>query len=137
LQDILRRQLGVDSTGDRQLVITSFGYKYGVPSSADYVFDVRCLPNPHWIPDLRILTGLDRDVVCYLEGQPQVAEMQKSIQEFLERWVPDIFAGSRSYLTIAIGCTGGKHRSVFLAERLREHFQTIFDNVQVRHRELS
>lgn len=137
LQDILRRQLAINTKGDRQLVITSFGYKYGVPTSADYVFDVRCLPNPHWIPDLRVLTGLDRDVACYLEEQHQVKEMQKSIQDFLGHWVPEIFAGSRSYLTVAIGCTGGKHRSVYLAEQLGEHFRNIFDNVQVRHRELS
>ncbi len=137
LQDILRRQLGVDSTGDRQLIITSFGYKYGVPTSADYVFDVRCLPNPHWIPDLRMLTGLDRDVASYLEGQEQVAEMQESIQNFLEKWVPEIFAGSRSYLTVAIGCTGGKHRSVYLSEQLGKHFRTRFENVQIRHRELT
>lgn len=136
LQEILRKQLGIDSSGGQQLVIRSFGYKYGVPTSADFVFDVRCLPNPHWIPELRQHTGKDEEVIYYLGNQKEVLDMQESIETFLDQWVKKIFSGSRSYLTVAIGCTGGKHRSVYLAERLHESFNKKFDNVQVRHREL-
>jgi len=137
LQNLLRKQLGIDAGGDQQLVIQSFGYKYGVPTSADYVFDVRCLPNPHWIPELRIHTGKDKEVIYYLGQQDEVQAMQNSISDFLDQWLKEIFANNRSYITVAIGCTGGKHRSVYLAERLYEHFSAVFSNVQVRHRELT
>lgn len=136
LQNILRKQLAIDSSGDQQLVIQSFGYKYGVPTAADYVFDVRCLPNPHWLPELRSYTGKDPQVMYYLGNQAEVTEMQESIELFLEKWLNRIFSANRSYITIAIGCTGGKHRSVYLAERLYSHFQQSYDNVQIRHREL-
>lgn len=136
LQNLLRKQLGIGTGGDQQLVIQSFGYKYGVPTSADYVFDVRCLPNPHWIPELRVHTGKDKEVIYYLGGKQEVTDMLTSITRFLDSWLEQIFANNRSYITVAIGCTGGKHRSVYLAERLYEHFSKTFDNVQVRHREL-
>lgn len=136
LQNLLRKQLGIGSSSAQQLVIQSFGYKYGVPTSADYVFDVRCLPNPHWIPELRVHTGKDKEVIYYLGNQQQVSDMLDSITHFLDTWLESIFANNRSYITVAIGCTGGKHRSVFLAERLHEHFSQVFSNVQVRHREL-
>lgn len=136
LQNLLRKQLGIDAGGDQQLVIQSFGYKYGVPTSADYVFDVRCLPNPHWIPELRKHTGKDKEVIYYLSGHDEVQDMQQSISDFLDKWLKAIFASNRSYITVAIGCTGGKHRSVYLSERFYEHFAKSFDNVQVRHREL-
>ena len=136
LQDLLRKHLGIDVGGEQQLVIQSFGYKYGVPTSTDYVFDVRCLPNPHWIPQLRQHTGRDKEVIAYLASQPEVQDMQQSISDFLDHWLKQIFASNRSYITVAIGCTGGKHRSVYLSERLKEHFAKNFANVQVRHREL-
>lgn len=136
LQNILRKQFNIDISSEQQLIIESFGFKYGVPSSADYVFDVRCLPNPHWIPELRAHSGLDTEIIYYLGNQDEVEEMQLSIQQFLDKWIEHIFSSNRSYITVAIGCTGGKHRSVYLAERLYEHFETKFENVQVRHREL-
>ena len=136
LQQILRSSLGLDTEKGSQLLIQSFGYKYGIPASADYLFDVRTLPNPHWVPELRALSGLDTPVIDYLESKEQVANMYQSLETFLDRWIPEIFAGSRSYLCVAVGCTGGKHRSVFMTERLYRHFQQSFDNVQVRHREL-
>ncbi len=136
LQQLLRTQLSLESTVTQQLVIQSFGFKYGVPSSADYLFDVRCLSNPHWIPELRPLTGKDQAVIDYLANQNEVAAMQASIQVYLDQWIPRIFSGNRSYLTVAIGCTGGKHRSVFLAEKLYEYFHRRYENVLVRHRDL-
>jgi UPF0042 nucleotide-binding protein len=106
-----------------------------VPVDADLVFDIRCLPNPYWIEELRPLSGLDQPVIDYLASQQQVREMQDDITGFLERWVPRFEADNRAYMTVAVGCTGGRHRSVYLAERLREHFAGRFGSVLVRHRE--
>jgi len=136
LQNVLRKQFNIDVSTEQQLIIESFGFKYGVSSSADYLFDVRCLPNPHWIPELRGYTGIDGPVIDYLSTQNEVDEMQKSIQAFLDKWITQVFSSNRSYITVAIGCTGGKHRSVYIAEQLYKHFKTQFENVQVRHREL-
>ena len=136
LQNLIRKQLGVDAAGAQQLVVQSFGYKYGAPTSADYVFDARCLPNPHWIAELRHHTGRDREVMDYLGKQDNVNRMKKSIGDFLDQWLKEIFSNNRSYISVAIGCTGGKHRSVYLAERLYERFSETFSNVQVRHRDL-
>lgn len=118
------------------LLIQSFGFKYGIPQDADMVFDARCLPNPYWVPELRELTGLDENVVHYLEAEPVAAEMVASIKVFLETWIPRFESEDRSYLTVAIGCTGGRHRSVFVAEVLAEHFKNERDAVLVRHREI-
>ena len=117
------------------LVFESFAFKHGVPLDADYVFDVRVLPNPHYEPELRPLTGRDAPVAAYLHAQPEVAEMLGQIEAFLVRWLPAFEDDQRSYLTVAIGCTGGQHRSVFFAETLAERFRPRGATL-VRHREL-
>ena len=125
------------SSHNINLLFRSFGFKYGVPVDADFVFDLRCLPNPHWDQALRSLSGLDRPVQEYLQNQPMVNEMFEDITSILARWVPRFEANSRVYMTIAIGCTGGQHRSVYMAQRLAEHLANDYDNVLVRHRELN
>ena len=119
------------------LLFQSFGYKFGVPQDADMVFDARCLPNPHWVPHLRPLTGLDQEVKDYLLSEPVVTEMVAELRRFLDDWVPRFEAENRSYLTIAIGCTGGRHRSVFVTEALGEYFKARRDAVLVRHRDMA
>ena len=119
------------------LLFLSFAYKRGVPVDADLVFDVRCLPNPHWKPDLRALTGLDELVQDYLNQQSEFIEMFTDLSGYLNKWLPRFQANNRSYLTVAIGCTGGQHRSVFMCQKLYEDYQSSFANVQVRHRELN
>ncbi|SEQ27065.1 UPF0042 nucleotide-binding protein [Ectothiorhodospira magna] len=120
------------------LLIQSFGFKYGSPVDSDFVFDVRCLPNPHWQPGLSALTGKDQAVIDFLEKQPMVAAMQTTLRDFLHTWIPRFEADNRSYLTVSIGCTGGRHRSVYLTERLARHFHEYHgDGVTARHRELS
>ncbi|MBC6907292.1 RNase adapter RapZ [Saccharophagus sp. K07] len=119
------------------LMFESFGFKYGVPVDADFVFDVRSLPNPYWQPELRAYTGLQAPVADFLDSQPQVKSMLEDIVQFLEKWIPSFEQNNRSYLTIAIGCTGGMHRSVYLADKLSAHFQTLYPNVQTRHRQLT
>lgn len=117
------------------LVFESFAFKRGVPMDADFVFDVRMLPNPHYEPELRALTGKDAPVANYLLAEPEVAEMEAYIHRFLARWLPRMVADHRSYVTVAIGCTGGQHRSVFLVEQLAASFRQE-GSVQIRHREL-
>ncbi len=118
------------------VLVTSFGYKHGVPSDADYVLDARCLPNPHWEPTLRSLTGRDPDVRAFLEAQPETEALYGQIEHLVTYWLPAHRRLGRSYLTVAIGCTGGQHRSVYLAERLAGALQEELDNVSLRHREL-
>jgi UPF0042 nucleotide-binding protein len=136
LRELLRARLHDTPREAMSLLFESFGFKNGVPADADFVFDVRCLPNPHWEPQLRPLTGLDRPVVDFLEHQPEVMEMVADLRRLLETWLPRFEASDRSYLTVSIGCTGGQHRSVFIAEALARHFNGIRDYVMVRHREL-
>ena len=100
------------------------------------VFDVRCLPNPHWVPNLRTLTGLDAPVADFLHSHQEVLDMTADIEGFLDDWLPKFEENSRSYVTVAIGCTGGQHRSVYLSEKLYLSFNSKWDNVQIRHREL-
>ncbi|MFV0447671.1 MAG: RNase adapter RapZ [Vibrio sp.] len=118
------------------MVFESFGFKYGLPSDADYVFDVRFLPNPHWQPELRPLTGLDAPIKSFLESHNEVIELKQQIQHFFEQWLPLLEKNNRSYLTIAIGCTGGKHRSVYLTQQLGEYFALLGHQVQIRHTSL-
>jgi len=119
------------------LLFQSFAYKYGVPLDADMVFDVRCLPNPHYDPKLRPYTGRDEPVIDFLANDTGVQKMLNDIRRFIDEWLPCFDRDSRSYLTIAIGCTGGRHRSVYLAEALAEYFRTRHGSVLVRHRELA
>jgi len=118
------------------LLFQSFGFKYGLPLDADLVFDVRCLPNPHYDPLLRPLTGRDALVAEFLEAQPEVLKMLADIRQFLEAWLPAYVRDNRAYLSVALGCTGGQHRSVWFAERLAEHFRSK-TRVLVRHRALT
>lgn len=134
------RQLIIDRVvmhkeGGLSLSIFSFGFKYGTPTSMDFLFDVRCLPNPHWEPSLRHQTGKDTDVIAFLESQPAVQAMQQQISDFIAYWLPHFAKNNRSYLTIAIGCTGGQHRSVYLVEAL-SHILSRQSNLIIRHREL-
>jgi UPF0042 nucleotide-binding protein len=124
------------------VIFESFGFKKGVPSEADLVFDVRCLPNPHYDKILRPLTGNDKPVKEFLEKIPEVISMESDITQFIEKWLPHYIADGRSYLTVAIGCTGGQHRSVYLVNRISEHFRTQRELIDLqlnfldRHREL-
>lgn len=122
--------------GGLTLLFTSFGFKHGIPLDADMVFDVRCLPNPHYDPLLRPLSGLDRPVQDYLATAQNVDAMFEDIRSFVSRWLPCFVSDSRSYLTVAVGCTGGQHRSVYLSERLADYFRQQQQKVLVRHREL-
>ncbi len=118
-----------------QLMFESFAFKQGIPMDADFVFDVRMLPNPHYEPTLRALTGLDQSVIDYLRAQPAVDRMRAQISEFLLQWLPSMARDHRAYVTVAIGCTGGQHRSVYLAQTLCTQFAKEW-STQVRHREL-
>lgn len=128
----LREMVGADRTS-LTLVFQSFAFKYGIPLDADLVFDVRCLPNPHYIPELKKLTGRDKPVADYLAEIPSVTAMIDQISEFLNNWLPHYIQEHRSYLTVGIGCTGGQHRSVYCVEALAERFSRT-ESVLIRHR---
>ena len=136
LRDWIRQFIVPDARGGLTLLFESFGFKHGVPLDADLVFDVRCLPNPHYEASLRALTGRDQAVIDYLEAEPDVLRMREDIARFIGDWLPCYVRDNHSYLTVGLGCTGGQHRSVYFAEwlgqRFREHVRVL-----VRHRELS
>lgn len=119
------------------LLFESFGFKHGLPLDADFVFDVRSLPNPHYDPVLRPLSGRDSPVAQFIEAQPDARAMLADIRGYVEKWLPSFVRDNRSYLTVAIGCTGGQHRSVYFVEQLARYFQTYGQRVLVRHRELN
>ena len=129
------RDLVATSTGRLTLVFESFAFKYGVPLDADYVFDVRVLPNPYYVPELRALSGRDGPVAEFLDEQPESSEMLGQIEAFVRRWLPALATDQRGYVTVAIGCTGGQHRSVYMVEQLGRRFAGHGATV-VRHREL-
>lgn len=135
LVEVVRQQIAEQRSPGISVLFRSFGFKFGVPVDADMVFDIRCLPNPYWEESLRALSGVDQPVVDYLSAQAEVGEMFDDIKHFLERWVPRFEADNRAYINVAIGCTGGRHRSVYMAERLKQHFASLHSNVLVRHRE--
>lgn len=135
LRDVIKERVGNNASEGMAILFQSFGFKHGIPTDTDYVFDVRCLPNPHWVPELRHQTGQDPDVAKFLASHESVHQMTTDIQTLLTHWLPSFAENNRSYTTIAIGCTGGQHRSVYIAEQLHKHFSTLYDNVQVRHRE--
>lgn len=136
LRQTVKERMLDDQTNAMALLFQSFGFKNGVPVDADIVYDVRCLPNPFWDNSLRALTGLDDAVKKFLGDEAEVSEMLEDISNYLEKWLPKFEANNRSYITVAVGCTGGQHRSVYLCERLAESFVDKISNVQVRHREL-
>lgn len=137
LRDIVKQQVGQQTDTTLALLFVSFGFKHGVPSDADLVFDIRCLPNPYWDPVLREYNGRDQQIIEFLEKQPSVKDMFTDLRNYLDKWLPEFEANNRSYMTVAIGCTGGHHRSVYLTERLAMHFSKSLHNVQLRHRDLA
>jgi RNase adapter protein RapZ len=124
-----------EPTDQLTLVFESFGFKRGIPLDADYVFDVRMLPNPHYEPELKALTGRDAAVVDFLQSRQEVRQMLTDIEQFVSRWLPHLSKDHRSYVTVAIGCTGGQHRSVYLVEALARHFAKSYSTLK-RHREM-
>ena len=119
------------------MVFQSFGFKYGIPLDADYVFDVRFLPNPHWEPALRPMTGLDNPVIEFLSRHNEVNDFIELTRNYIATWLPLLEKNNRSYLTIAIGCTGGKHRSVYITEKIGHYFKALGKNVSIQHKSLS
>lgn len=137
LRTIIRDDSTNTSDHSLTLLFQSFGFKYGPPTDADYVFDVRCLPNPHWQADLKPLTGLDEPVQSFFAEHQPCHDMLQHIKHFIEHWLPHFIDDNRSYITVAIGCTGGQHRSVYLTHLLQQHFsQNEQIQTLIRHREL-
>ncbi len=132
---IVKRVLGENSS-HLSLLFESFGFKNGAPNDADFVFDARCLPNPYWDESLRPYTGKDNQIIKFLEAQPTAQEFYWQLKIFLQTWIPRFEQDNRNYLTVAIGCTGGQHRSVYIAERLATNFKSLYPNTQIRHREM-
>ena len=138
LRSMIKKRLCNEDNNDNMAVLfMSFAFKTGIPVDADIVYDVRCLPNPYWQEALREFTGQQAPVQEYLSQQTHVNEMFDDISRYLQRWLPRFADNNRSYVTIAIGCTGGKHRSVYLSERLTSHFSSLYPGTQVHHREIS
>ena len=136
LRSLIGNRVASRAEGKLSILLESFGFKHGLPADADFVFDVRCLPNPYWEQELRSMTGRDLPVREFLEKEPQVQAMVDDIAAFLQRWIPRYRKTQRAYLTVAIGCTGGQHRSVYVAEAVAERLMS-GDNVQTRHHQLS
>ena len=136
LRDIVRERIARREKTVLSLQIISFGYKNGIPRDADFVFDLRCLPNPYWKKHLRHYCGKDQPIIDFLAKQENVIDMLNDIEQFLDRWIPRFDADNRSYLSIACGCTGGHHRSVYIAEQLVKKFEAQGKQVIIRHRDL-
>ena len=136
LRETVRRRIARENLRSLSIQLLSFGFKHGTPRDADFIFDVRCLPNPHWDKNLRPLSGLDQAVIDYLDKQDAVTSMIKDIADFLGRWIPLFSAENRSYLTIAVGCTGGHHRSVYIIEKLAGLLDNNNDQFLIGHRDL-
>ncbi len=137
LRSLIRRRVVRKDMAQMSILFMSFGYKHGVPVDVDFLFDVRCLPNPHWDARLRALDGRHPEVEAFLEEHEDVQLMFEDIKAFLQRWVGRFAAEHRSYLTIGIGCTGGQHRSVYLVERLAAYFRDSGEHIQIRHRDVT
>ncbi len=137
LREIIRERVDRRPRETMSLQFLSFGYKHGIPPDADFVFDVRFLPNPYWELGLRKLNGHDEKVVAFLDSQPAVGAMLESLRGFLDKWIPAFEHDNRAYLTVAVGCTGGNHRSVYVVERLAAHFRDGGGGILVRHRDIS
>ncbi len=136
LRDLIGERLGDQGRERLSILFQSFGFKHGTPADADFVFDTRTLPNPYWEPQLKALTGRDPPVVAFLEASTAVHHMLEDLLQFLEHRIPEYERANRGYLTVAIGCTGGQHRSVYLVERLAEHFRPRYPQLLVRHNAL-
>lgn len=136
LRNIVRQRIDQRKNTKLSLQFMSFGFKNGLPKDADFVFDLRCLPNPYWNKDLRKYSGQEQPVIEFLSKQNDVIEMMNDLEQFLNRWIPNFEADNRSYLSIAFGCTGGHHRSVFIAEQLANKFNNLEKKVMIRHRDL-
>jgi UPF0042 nucleotide-binding protein len=137
LADLVRERILGKKTGVMVLVFESFGFKHGIPADADYVFDARFLPNPFWEKDLKKYTGLDQPVIDFLASEALVTKFVWQINSFMMTWLPHLERSNRSYVTIAIGCTGGRHRSVYVAELLANHFRKERDDIQTHHRDIA
>ncbi len=135
LRRLVLTEMGL-AAGAMTLLFESFAYRRGVPTDADFVFDARCLPNPHWESKLRPLSGKDAPVREWLESKSEVGEYRDDLLRLLDRWLPSFEHDGRSYVTVCIGCTGGRHRSVYLSERLAEHFRQRYAQVLTYHREM-
>ncbi len=136
LREQIRSRVTKNGSSNMDILFTSFGFKHGAPQDADFIFDARCLPNPHWVAELRPFTGRDAPIQEYLGADSQVMEYIWQLRVFLDTWLPEFAKQDRSYFTFAVGCTGGKHRSVYIVEKLNEHFAGLYPNVQIRHRQL-
>lgn len=136
LREQISNRIGRREPHTLSILIESFGYKHGLPADADFVFDVRCLPNPYWEPQLRALCGKDEPVKAFLDAEPRVQAMISDITGFLEHWIPKYQDFQRSYLTVAIGCTGGQHRSVYVAEAVAAGLSEQHRGIRTRHHEL-
>jgi len=133
LRELINRRVGKRPRDRMSVLCESFGYKYGIPGDADFVFDARSLPNPYWDPNLRPLSGHDAPVAAYLEAQPAVANFIEDIVRFIEARLPEHQAANRRYLTLAVGCTGGQHRSVYIVEQIAARIAARWSPVAVRH----
>lgn len=136
LRSLIKTRVAQKQGDDMALLFESFGFKHGIPTDSDLVFDVRCLPNPYWDPKLRQYTGQDQAIINFLSKEAMVDKMFEDICQFLKNWLPEFQNNNRTYMTVSIGCTGGQHRSVYMSERLARHFRGEYTNVQLRHREL-
>lgn len=136
LRERIKERLINDNAATTSILIESFGFKHGAPINADFVFDVRCLSNPHWVPELRAQTGQDKAVIEFLESNQDVETMYNDILFFIKKWLPKFIAENRSYMTIAIGCTGGQHRSVYITEKIVSELIKDYSTILMRHREL-
>jgi UPF0042 nucleotide-binding protein len=137
LRELIRERVVERRSGGPSLLFQSFAYRHGVPDDADFVFDARALPNPYWESSLREMTGRDEAVARFMAGHDEAARFLDDVTGFLERWLPSLVRSNRSYLTVAVGCTGGQHRSVYLAERLAAHFDGRYGRALIRHRDLA
>lgn len=137
LREMVHQRLEQRQEGRLAITFESFGFKHGIPGDADFVFDARSIPNPYWEPTLRKLTGRDAEVVKFLESQEAAGRLIEDIAQFISARIPEYQANNRGYLTVAVGCTGGQHRSVYIVDRLAERFAKRFNNVSTRHSALA
>lgn len=136
LRERLRERVSGDKSQSMDIRLVSFGFKHGAPKDADFVFDVRCLPNPYWVPELRDFTGKDPQIEHFLEQSSMVMEYTWQLKVFFSTWIPEFSKQDRSYFTCAIGCTGGRHRSVYMVETLAKALKLLYPNISIEHRQL-